>query len=170
MGDGGFWHNGLLTGVASAVHNDLDGVLLILDNGYTASTGGQFLPSTAGTTPHKRGTMSIEAAARALGAPWVKTVRSYSVPKVIKLLREAMTMPQRGLKVIVARGECQLQKEQRTYAACFGRNTLPREPPVVTQDSPALGSHGLNAGAALATHRVEQDRVGAVDGHARASE
>ena len=115
MGDGGFWHNGLLTGVASAVHNDLDSVLLVLDNGYTASTGGQFLPSTAGTTPHTRGQLSIEAAARALGAPWVKTVRSYSVAKVIKLLRKAMTMPQGGLKVIVARGECQLQKQQRTY-------------------------------------------------------
>ncbi|MDA0261346.1 MAG: indolepyruvate ferredoxin oxidoreductase subunit alpha, partial [Proteobacteria bacterium] len=121
MGDGGFWHNGLLTGVASAGHNDQDGVLLILDNGYTASTGGQFLPSTAGATPHKRGQMSIEAAARALGAPWVKTVRSYSVAKVMKLLREAMTMPQGGLKVIVARGECQLQKEQRTHAENQGR-------------------------------------------------
>ena len=98
MGDGGFWHNGLLTGVASAVHNDLDSVLLVLDNGYTASTGGQFLPSTAGTTPHTRGQLSIEAAARALGAPWVKTVRSYSVAKVIKLLRRAMTMPQGGLR------------------------------------------------------------------------
>ena len=116
MGDGGFWHNGLLTGVASAVHNDHDGVLLVFDNGYTASTGGQFLPSTASVTPHKRGQMSIEAAARALGAPWVKTVRSYSVANVIKLLREAMTTPVQGLKVIVARGECQLQKQQRTYA------------------------------------------------------
>ena len=115
MGDGGFWHNGLLTGVASAVHNEHDGVLLVFDNGYTASTGGQFLPSTASTTPHTTGRMSIEAAARALGAPWVKTVRSYSVAKVIGLLREAMTTRQQGLKVIVARGECQLQIQQRTH-------------------------------------------------------
>lgn len=60
--------------------------------------------------------MRIEAAARALGVPWVRTVRSYSVAKVIKLLREAMTTAEPGLKVIVARGECQLQIQQRTHA------------------------------------------------------
>jgi len=116
MGDGGFWHNGLLSGVASAVHNEQDSVLLVLDNGYTASTGGQFLPSTANATPHERGQMSIEGAARSLGVRWVRTVRSYSVADVIKLLREAMTTREGGLKMIVARGECELQKQQRTYA------------------------------------------------------
>ena len=115
MGDGGFWHNGLLSGVASAVHNDQDGVLLVFDNGYTASTGGQMLPSTNKTTQRGIGEASIEQAARALGTRWVRTVRSYSVAKVMKLLREAMTTPEGGLKVIVARGECELQKQQRDY-------------------------------------------------------
>ena len=35
MGDGGFWHNGLLTGVQSALFNGDDAVLLIFKNGYT---------------------------------------------------------------------------------------------------------------------------------------
>ena len=34
MGDGGFWHNGLTSGVGSAVFNESDNVLLIVDNGY----------------------------------------------------------------------------------------------------------------------------------------
>ncbi|MDZ4127691.1 MAG: thiamine pyrophosphate-dependent enzyme, partial [Hydrogenophaga sp.] len=39
MGDGGFWHNGLLTGVQSALFNGDDAVLLIFKNGYTSATG-----------------------------------------------------------------------------------------------------------------------------------
>ena len=34
MGDGGFWHNGLTNGVASAVYNKQDSVLVIVDNSY----------------------------------------------------------------------------------------------------------------------------------------
>ena len=36
MGDGGFWHNGLTSGVGNAVFNKTDQVLLIVDNGYSA--------------------------------------------------------------------------------------------------------------------------------------
>src|SRR5690606_37659553 len=46
MGDGGFWHNGLLSGVSSALLNKGDGVLLIMKNGYTSATGTQELVST----------------------------------------------------------------------------------------------------------------------------
>ena len=48
MGDGGFWHNGLLTGVQSALFNDDDAVLLIFKNGYSSATGTQDLISTPG--------------------------------------------------------------------------------------------------------------------------
>jgi indolepyruvate ferredoxin oxidoreductase alpha subunit len=44
MGDGGFWHNGLSSGVSNAVFNRHDDVLIIMDNGYTAATGGQDIP------------------------------------------------------------------------------------------------------------------------------
>ena len=46
MGDGGFWHNGLLTGVQSALFNSDDSVLLIIKNGYTSATGTQEIIST----------------------------------------------------------------------------------------------------------------------------
>src|SRR5260221_9135848 len=39
MGDGGFWHNGLLSGLASNLLNKGDGVLVIMKNGYASSTG-----------------------------------------------------------------------------------------------------------------------------------
>src|SRR5262249_42099257 len=43
MGDGGFWHNGLLSGVASNLMNKGDGVLIIMKNGYASATGTQEL-------------------------------------------------------------------------------------------------------------------------------
>ena len=46
MGDGGFWHNGLITGVASSLFNRGDGVLVIMQNGYTSATGLQYMPSS----------------------------------------------------------------------------------------------------------------------------
>ena len=112
MGDGGFWHNGLTTGVGGAVHNDADGVLLIMNNGYTAATGQQLIPSS-----RRGGKLSIQRALASIGVDWVKTVRSYSVGKMVRSLRQAMTTPTRGLKVIVAEGECQLARQRRLRPA-----------------------------------------------------
>ena len=47
MGDGGFWHNGLLSGVAGAVFNKDDSVLIVMNNGYSSATGLQDIPSSA---------------------------------------------------------------------------------------------------------------------------
>ena len=48
IGDGGFWHNGLTSSVGNAVFNKSDNVLIVVDNGYSAATGGQdVLSSTA---------------------------------------------------------------------------------------------------------------------------
>ena len=48
MGDGGFWHNGLTSGVGNAVFNKSDQVLVVVDNAYAAATGGQDLLSSTG--------------------------------------------------------------------------------------------------------------------------
>ena len=50
MGDGGFWHNGLASSVGNAVFNKSDNVLIVVDNGYAAATGGQDVLSSAATT------------------------------------------------------------------------------------------------------------------------
>ena len=46
MGDGGFWHNGLITGVAGAVFNKDDSVLVVMNNGYSSATGQQDILSS----------------------------------------------------------------------------------------------------------------------------
>ena len=53
MGDGGFWHNGLTNGVASAVYNKQDSVLVIVDNKYTSATGQHHNPSTGTNARHE---------------------------------------------------------------------------------------------------------------------
>jgi len=113
MGDGGFWHNGLTTGVASAAFNRDDGVLLVVDNGYSAATGGQYIPSSEQNLAGAPDRMSIENAVRGLGVTWLKTVYSYDMGRMIRTLRTALTAPGKGLRVIVARGECQLNRQRR---------------------------------------------------------
>src|SRR5262249_29834304 len=79
MGDGGFWHNGLTNGVANAMYNRQDSVLVILDNFYTSATGQHHNPST-GTNARKEPTgMTIPQALRGLGVSWIRTVDSYDI-------------------------------------------------------------------------------------------
>lgn len=118
MGDGGFWHNGLTSGVANAVFNNDDGVLVIMNNGYTSATGHQAIPSSVKGGGIRSGAyqpdgQDIERALRGVGVKWIRHVRTYSVSKVIATLRDAMTTKRDGLKVIIADGECQLARQRR---------------------------------------------------------
>lgn len=114
MGDGGFWHNGVLSGVASSMFNRGDGVLMVMQNGYTSATGVQYLPSSSGNrVDHQPGGSDIETTVKALGVRWVKRIRSYSLPEMVKALRTAITTAEQGLKVIIADGECQLARQRR---------------------------------------------------------
>jgi indolepyruvate ferredoxin oxidoreductase alpha subunit len=121
MGDGGFWHNGLVTGVASSLFNQSDGVLIIMQNGFASATGLQYLPSSVGHRDGGTGGVEIERALRALGVKWLKTIRSYSVATMVTTLREAMKTKAKGLKVIIADGECQLARQRRVRAVDAGR-------------------------------------------------
>jgi indolepyruvate ferredoxin oxidoreductase alpha subunit len=113
MGDGGFWHNGLLSGVSSAMFNRGDRVLIVMQNGYTSATGAQYLPSSAANRRDENPTSDIAATLKAMGVDWLRTIRTYSVGDMVKTLREAMTTKFDGLKVIIADGECQLARQRR---------------------------------------------------------
>ena len=116
MGDGGFWHNGLSTGVASSVFNRNDSILIVMKNGYTSATGWQWVPSTPKEGNFEQSHMSIEETVRALGVKWQRKVRTYNVAKMVKTLKEAMTTTHNGLKVIIAESECMLAKQRRVKA------------------------------------------------------
>ena len=116
MGDGGFWHNGLITGVASNMFNKGDGVLIVMQNGYASATGQQYLPSSAANRSGTPTGITIEKTLRSLGVTWLRTVRTYSVAKMAKTLKEAMRTAEHGLKVIIADGECMLARQRRIRA------------------------------------------------------
>ena len=114
MGDGGFWHNGLTSGVGNAVFNKSDNVLIVVDNSYTAATGGQDVPSSEALNPIRDTGHSIADAARGVGVKWLRTMtRTYDVAAMRDVLREALTTRQKGPKVIVAQSECALNRERR---------------------------------------------------------
>jgi indolepyruvate ferredoxin oxidoreductase, alpha subunit len=114
MGDGGFWHNGLTSGVGNAVFNQSDSLLVVVDNSYTAATGGQDILSSAASNPIRKTKLSIADAVRGVGVKWVRTVtRTYDVAKMRDTFIEALTTKERGPKVIVAQSECTLNKQRR---------------------------------------------------------
>jgi indolepyruvate ferredoxin oxidoreductase alpha subunit len=114
MGDGGFWHNGLTSGVGNAVFNRTDSVLIVVDNSYTAATGGQDILSSHASNPIRTTKMSIADAVRGVGVKWVRTItRTYDVAAMRDTLREALTTKEKGPKVIVAQSECELNKQRR---------------------------------------------------------
>lgn len=114
MGDGGFWHNGLTSGVGNAVFNQSDNVLLIVDNGYSAATGGQDVLSSKAHNPIRDTNHSIEKAVRGVGVNWVRTqTNTYKLSEMRDLLREALTTTEKGPKVVIAQSECMLNKQRR---------------------------------------------------------
>lgn len=114
MGDGGFWHNGLTSGVGNAVFNQSDSVLVVVDNSYTAATGGQDILSSAASNPIRTTKLSIADAVRGVGVKWVRTVtHTFDLSMMRDVLMEALTTKEKGPKVIVAQSECMLNKQRR---------------------------------------------------------
>jgi indolepyruvate ferredoxin oxidoreductase alpha subunit len=140
MGDGGFWHNGLTSGIANAVFNRSDHLTIVVDNSYTAATGGQDILSSKGgsatllepprgagrrqadlgvsgsraANPTRSTGHAIERAVRGVGVDWVRTVdRTYDLKAMTGALREALTTDASGPKVIVAQSECMLNRQRR---------------------------------------------------------
>ncbi len=113
MGDGGFWHNGLTSGVGNAVFNRNDNVLVIVDNGYSAATGGQDLLSSRAENSRKSTNNPIARAVRGLGVEWVREAHTYNIGAMKRVLKEAMTTAFKGPKVVIAQAECMLNRQRR---------------------------------------------------------
>jgi indolepyruvate ferredoxin oxidoreductase alpha subunit len=114
MGDGGFWHNGLTSGIANAVFNKSDNLTIVVDNNYSAATGGQDILSSAAANPTRSTGHAIERAVRGVGVKWVKTMkRTYDVAGMVEALKDALTTREPGPKVLVAQSECMLNRQRR---------------------------------------------------------
>ncbi len=116
IGDSTFFHTGL-TGLANAVFNKHNLILVILDNGTTAMTGHQPNP---GMDQEVLGSVSlhldIEAIVRALGVPHVRKSKAYNLNATMKALAELKE--ESGVRVLIAEEPCVL----------YARRTLKRAP------------------------------------------
>ena len=114
IGDGGFWHNGLTSGIGNAVYNKHDGVILVVDNHYSSATGGQDILSSRADNRSRSTQHPIAEAVKGVGATWVRQIdRTYDVAKMRDTLKEALAVRSPGPKVIVASSECMLNKQRR---------------------------------------------------------
>ena len=114
IGDGGFWHNGLTSGIGNAVFNQHDGVVLVVDNYYSSATGGQDILSSRADNAARSTKHPITEAVKGIGVNWVRQIdRTYDVGKMRDTLKEALITPEKGPKVIVASSECMLNRQRR---------------------------------------------------------
>jgi len=114
IGDGGFWHNGLSSSIGNMVFNKSDSVAVIVDNYYSAATGGQDILSSRADNPTKSTQNPIPKALRGVGVEWVRHIdHTYDVGRMRDVFREALTTDYGGPKVIVASSECMLNRQRR---------------------------------------------------------
>ncbi len=106
IGDSTFFHTGL-TGLANAVFNKHDVLLVILDNGTTAMTGHQpnpgMLQDVLGTDALH---LDIEAIVSGMGVKHMRTVKAYNVRSITKALEELKA--ESGVRVLIAEEPCVL--------------------------------------------------------------
>ena len=63
------------------VFNRSDSVAVIVDNFYSAATGGQDVPSSRADNPTRATNNPISAAVRGVGVKWIREIdRTYDVP------------------------------------------------------------------------------------------
>jgi indolepyruvate ferredoxin oxidoreductase alpha subunit len=110
IGDSTFFHAGL-PALASAVHNGHNFTLVILDNRTTAMTGHQPHPGIELRAPGDENRvelheLSIPAAVRGLGVPWIAEVDPNQLQETQKKVREAVGFD--GVSVVVSQAPCVL--------------------------------------------------------------
>lgn len=114
MGDGGFWHNGLVSGVGNAVFNKSDQVMVVVDNDYAAATGGQDVLSSHAELERRSTRHPIEKAARGLGITRATTIDdTYDVQRVKNTFLKAFRRKEKGPELLVMQSECQLNRQRR---------------------------------------------------------
>jgi indolepyruvate ferredoxin oxidoreductase alpha subunit len=107
MGDGGFWHNGLSSSIGNAVFNKHDGTTIIVDNFYSAATGGQDILSSRAKNRSRSTSHKIADAVRGVGAKCMLNRQRREKPLVAKAIAggERIVKPRFGVDEDVCTGD-----------------------------------------------------------------
>lgn len=157
VGDSTFFASGI-TGVANAVYNQADMVLIVLDNSTTAMTGHQPHPGIGKTMMGSiSDKISIPAVLKALGLTRVEEVDPLNLEEAIRVVQTVAEEP--GVKAIIFRSPCiALQRSKVTCqveeANCIGCQRCIRElgcPAMAVHDKTVYIEPGLCTGCGLCT-------------------
>ncbi len=119
MGDSTFFHAGI-PGLINAVQHQTPLTLIIMDNGWTAMTGMQVNPGTAGDFQAGGQRVDIAKIIPALGVEHFFIVDPFDYAQATATIQQALASP--GVKVILSRQECAIQAQRRGLKA--GKTTV----------------------------------------------
>jgi indolepyruvate ferredoxin oxidoreductase alpha subunit len=106
IGDSTFFHAGL-PGLANAVHQNHDFLLVILDNGTTAMTGHQPHPGVTLTPPgYPCEHVPLKRVVQALGVEKFWVVNPFKYQEALKATKEAISAT--GMRVLISEAPCPL--------------------------------------------------------------
>lgn len=110
IGDSTFFHSGL-SPLASAVYNQSNLTLLILDNSATSMTGLQPHPGTGKLPGGRTGKrVPIEDVVRGMGVEHLKVVDQFMLDETIEAFKSAIEYT--GVSVVICRQECVFVKKE----------------------------------------------------------
>jgi len=111
IGDSTFFH-AAMPELTQMVYNDIDGAILILDNGGTAMTGFQPTPSSGmNAYGEPAPALNMEVILRGLGIDNITVADPTDMKEFSNLIYEAMT--EKGIHVVIAKRECELIRVYR---------------------------------------------------------
>ena len=106
LGDSTFFHAGM-PGIVNAIYNSHDVTLVLMENGTTAMTGHQDLPSAGKNFNGETQKVGVRAALEGLGVTNIREVDAYKQAELTQYVSEAIAEP--GFKVIIAKHPCMLK-------------------------------------------------------------
>ena len=118
IGDSTFFHGGI-SGLINAVQHQVPLTLIIMDNGWTAMTGMQVNPGTAGAFQSGGQQVDIAKIIPALGVEHFVEIDPFDLDGSAAAIQEALTLP--GVKVVLARQECAIQSARYSKQTRFFR-------------------------------------------------
>ena len=111
IGDSTFYHSGIPP-LVNAVHNNLNMLVVIMDNGTTAMTGQQPNPGEDIDSMGKRATpIPVEDVVRGLGIRNVSIIDPYNLKDSLITLNR--NLHQNGVSVIISRQECAINRDRK---------------------------------------------------------
>lgn len=168
IGDSTFFASGI-TGVANAVYNQSEMILIVLDNSTTAMTGHQPHPGTGRTMMGQNVTpLRIEKILRALGVDFVEQADPLDLPAAVDTVKRAIAAS--GVRCVIFESPCVMMdktasKKYAVSAACNGCDACIKLlgcPAIIREADAAYIEPALCSGCGLCAGVCPQKAIGEV--------